>query len=71
MTKSTKWYIISIAVMLGILAACWWTVWNEIDKQYPKPKKVAEIKIYTGKWVEDTRKVGEYWSVGYLEVIGR
>ena len=27
------------------------------------------VKVYQGQWVEDIIKVGDYWSVGYLEVI--
>ena len=26
------------------------------------------VKVYQGQWVEDIIKVGDYWSVGYLEV---
>ena len=28
----------------------------------------TEVKIYQGRWVNDIRKVGDYWSVGALEV---
>ena len=29
---------------------------------------ISPVKIYQGQWVEDIIKVGDYWSVGYLEV---
>src|SRR3989304_2934057 len=46
MTKS-KWYIISIIVLFGILGICYWTAWREIDKQFPKPKGVFPYFYYT------------------------
>ena len=34
--------------------------------------KIAEpVKVYQGRWVEDIVKVGDWWSVGVLEVLGK
>jgi len=60
-----NWWIWSVIMGFAILAACWWTVWEEIDKQCPEEK---EVKVYTGEWVEDIVKVDSWWSVGYLEL---
>lgn len=27
------------------------------------------FRVYQGRWVENITKVGDYWSVGYLEVM--
>ena len=35
---------------------------KKVDRSLPV------VKIYQGQWVEDIIKVGDYWSVGYLEV---
>ena len=34
-----------------------------------KPSQEMAVKTYQGQWVEDIIKVGDYWSVGYVEVI--
>ena len=47
---------------------------EEINQRYDKLLKNWEnkhIKIYQGRWVEDIVKVGDFWSPGYLEVIGK
>lgn len=68
---------IGICVFLGIvLGMAFWLC--DGGKTRPKVSKCPgdeikrmelDFKIYQGRWVEDIVKVGDYWSVGYLEVI--
>ena len=32
-------------------------------------KRTPVPLVYQGRWVEDIRKVGDWWSVGYLELM--
>ena len=63
MTKTKSMTLQCLGVFIAFLGVWWW-VGREYNKAYPEP-----IKVYTGRWIEDIRKVGDFWSPGYLEVI--
>ena len=50
--------IIAGCAIFGVYALLVW------GKQKP-------IKVYAGQWIENTRKIDDFYSVGYLEVIGK
>ena len=41
--------------------------WQEMASQAQE----MAVKVYQGRWVEDIVKVGDWWSMDYLEVIGK
>ena len=65
MNKTRNLTIQCVAVFVMFLGIGWW-VGREYERAYPEP-----VKTYQGRWVEDMKKVGDFWSVGYLEVMGK
>ncbi len=72
---------IGMCILLGtILGVCFWLCdgGKPCKKVYKRTVGASQaqemalksypVKIYQGQWVEDIVKVGDYWSVGYLEV---
>ena len=59
---------IALGVFLGMV---FWLCDGGKPYKQEMALKLDSVKIYQGQWVEDIKKVGEYWSVGVLEVIGR
>lgn len=51
--------IIALCTMSGLYALL---IWGKTVKP------VSCAIIYQGIWIEDTKKIGDYWSVGYLKV---
>ena len=70
---------IGICIFLGIIMGMsFWLC--DGGKTRPKVSEWQErasqaqemaVKVYRGQWIEDITNVGSYWSVGYLEIMGR
>lgn len=54
--------IVSLSVVFGFYMLL---VWGKVS-DIPVNKTI--VKMYDGKWEEDIKKIGEFWSVGYLRV---
>lgn len=53
--------IIALCQIAGFYAI---TIWG---KKTNKP--LSCTPIYQGAWIWSTKKIGDFWSVGYLEII--
>lgn len=62
---------IAIGTIIGV--AFWWCDGGRTTKrasECPDGASCASkkaVKVYEGEWKENIVKVGEFWSVGYLE----
>ena len=65
-TQALKKIIPKIILIIVLCQICGFyalLIWGK------KPNKpISSTIIYQGHWIEDTKKIGEFWSVGYLKL---
>lgn len=55
-----------LAIECGLTFLMFFGVWWWVGREYGKPNQ-GPVKVYLGHWKEDIRKVGDFYSVGYIE----
>ena len=66
-TQTSKRIVPKIILIIVLCQICGFYalfIWgkNSINKPISYPI------VYQGIWIEDTKKIGDFWSVGYLKV---
>lgn len=60
--------IVFFSVIFGFYMLSVWGKASNIPVVVFQSHSKTVVKMYDGKWEEDIKKIGEFWSVGYLRV---